>query len=148
MYLQSMVKAVAVCPTIGEITVSSNCEGQPFSITVSGLVNMAQADNGEQDYGISFYALTGGAPEDRYDSPEFGRIGIVPFSELGEGGTSATLSITDPGRIATVDINPIVIATLDATPTDQACRPFATITRQVNFKPFVDLAAPGNFCLN
>lgn len=142
------VKAVAVCPTIGEITVSSNCEGQPFSITVSGLANMAQADNGEQDYGVSFYALTGGAPEDRYDSPEFGRIGIVPFSELGEGGTSATLSITDPGRIATVDINPIVIATLDATPTDQACRPFATITRQVNFKPFVDLAVPGNFCLN
>ena len=140
--------AVNVCPTLGELTFSSNCEGQAFTITVSGLENMAQADNGEQDYGISFYALTSGEPEDRYDSPIFGRIGIVPFSELGEGGTSATLSITNPGQIASIDINPRLIATLDATPTDGACRPFATITRQVNFKPFVDLAAPGNFCLD
>lgn len=140
--------AVNVCPTIGEITVSSTCERQPFSITVSGLENMAQADNGEQDYGISFYAISSGEPEDRYVSPIFGRVGIVPFSELGDGGTSATLSITDPGRIASIDINPLIIATLDATPADGTCRPFATITRQVNFKPFVDLAAPGNFCLD
>ena len=36
----------AVCPTIGELSFSSTCQGQPFSITVSGLDNMAEADNG------------------------------------------------------------------------------------------------------
>lgn len=136
--------AVNICPTIGEITVSSTCGGQPFSITVSGLENMAQADNGEQDYGISFYALLSGDPEDLYGS-SFGRIGIVPFSELGDGGASATLLI-DENLIDFVDVNPLIIAILDATPADAACRPFATLTRQVNTKPFVSLAAPGNFC--
>lgn len=140
--------AVNVCPTLGELTFSSNCQGQAFSITVSGLENMAQADNGEQDYGVSFYALLSGDPEGPYDDPTFGRIGIVPFGELGDDGASATLSITNPGQIAGIDINPILIAILDATPADGECRPFATITRQVNAKPFVDLAAPGNFCAN
>lgn len=144
--LVEVTMPVVVCPTIGEISFSSTCGGQPFSITVSGLENMAQADNGEQDYGISFYALLSGVPEDRYSDPGFGRIGMVPFSELGDGGSSATLSITDPNFIAYVDANPLIIAILDATPTDAECRPFATNTRQVNFKPFVSLPAPGNFC--
>lgn len=136
--------AVNVCPTIGEITVSSTCEGQPFSITVSGLENMAQADNGELDYGISFYALISGDAESLYGS-SFARIGIVPFSDLGDGGASATLLI-DGNLIGFVDVNPLIFAILDATPADAACRPFATLTRQVNTKPFVSLAAPGNFC--
>ena len=113
--------APAICPTIGEITVSSTCEGQPFSITVNGLENMAQADNGEQDYGIRFFAFLSADPESVYDDLEFGNIGTVPFAELSADGASATLTATE-------------------------CRPFATTTRQVNFKPFVDLTAPSSFC--
>lgn len=137
----------AVCPTIGEISFSSTCAGQPFSITVSGLGNMAQADNGEQDYGISFYALLSAVPEDRYSDPDFGRIGMVPFSELGDGGASATLSVPE-NLIGYVDVNPLIIAILDATPADAECRPFSTTDRQVNSKPFVQLATPGNLCLD
>lgn len=135
---------VSVCPTIGELSFSSTCEGQPFSITVSGLENMAQADNGEQDYGISFYALLSGNPEDLYGS-DFSRIGIVPFSDLGDGGSSATLLI-DGNLIGFVDINPLIIAILDATPADETCRPASTMTRQVNFKPLVNITAPSSFC--
>nr|MBX2871884.1 hypothetical protein [Saprospiraceae bacterium] len=138
--------AVTVCPTIGELNFSSTCQGQPFSISVSGLENMAQADNGEQDYGISFHALLSGDPADLYGS-DFSRIGTVPFSELGDGGSSATLLI-DGNLIGFVDFNPLIIAILDATPADAECRPFATITRQVNSKPFVDLATPGNLCVD
>ena len=84
---------------------------------------MAQVDNGEQDYGISFYAILSGDPADRYDDPTFARIGIVPFAELGDNGTSATLSITG-FLINNLDVNPLIIATLDKTPTAAECRPF------------------------
>ncbi len=134
------VKAVAVCPTIGEVTVSSTCAGQPFSITVSGLENMAQTDNGERDYGINIYAfISVDEPTNLYggSSP----IGTVPFSELSSDGTSATLLI-DENLLAFVDINPQIYAILDATPADAACRPFSTTTRQPTFAPSVSFTAP------
>lgn len=132
---------VAVCPALGEITVTPACEGEPYTIMVTGLENMAMADNNERDYGITFHAvLTVG---NIYDTPDFAKIGTVPFSELTDGGTKATFSPT-----VIDDVNTLIVARLDAVPADATCRPQLSVQREVKFKPSINLTPPQNYCLD
>ena len=102
---------------------------------------------GEQDYGITFYALLSNDDPAGLYGDDFGQIGSVPFSALSDEGTSATFSVPE-NFIDFVDANSLIIAILDASPADAECRPFSSATRQVNTKPSVSLAVPGNFCLD
>jgi len=132
----------AVCPTIGELTVTPACASEPFTITVTGLENMAQADNGERDYGITFHAVSslGGSI---YDDPDFAVIGTVPFSALTNGGTTATFT---PPNID--NLNTLIVARLDAVPAAADCRPQVSLQREVFTAPFVSFAAPADLSLN
>lgn len=132
----------AVCPTIGEMTITPACEGAPYTITVSGLENMAKADNNERDYGLTFHALLslGG---DIYETLDFFVIGTVPFSALSNGGTTATFT---PPFID--DLNLLIVARLDAVPAAANCRPQTSLTRVIENKPFIQLAAPPHSCVD
>lgn len=137
------VKAVAVCPTIGEMTITPVCQGESYTITVTGLENMAQASNGERDYGIAFYAFLSADVSTVYSiggTP----FATVPFAELGDDGTTATLVVSAENLIRLTEDNPLIIAILDATPADEACRPGLSVTREFTFAPSVSFTAPAD----
>jgi len=130
---------VATCPTIGSITIEPNpvCVDGTVTITVSGLENMAQADNGVQDYGIRIQNLLSGG--DPYESPDFAIIGTISFDQLGNGGTTAVLSDFKPDGA-----NNLFRAFLTPTPTDVACRPFVSVDLSFNQPPSVSYTAPAD----
>lgn len=125
------VFALITCPTLGTITAPENaCVGGTFEISIAGLMDMAQADNGATDYGITFvYATMGNTLTNPYDAadPNYGgSLGTVDFASL-TGDTPnqiATLSGTGsslaPGTYR-------IYAILTPTPNDPTCRPFAEV---------------------
>lgn len=132
-----------VCPTVGPVAASpgSLCQDAMFDVTVTGLMNMASADNNDADYGIRFVAhaatttnpYTGGT-----------NLATVAFGSLGGGGTSASItgqSITTPGTY-------FIYAVLSPTPADTDCRPSAMTTLTVNANPEVSFTALADVCVD
>lgn len=129
------------CPTIGSITFDPMpaCRGQLVTITVSGLQNMAAADNGDQDYGISIVdkRLT--------NDPYNGIVGTtIPFDQLENGGTTATWTVS--ANFA--NSNFPIAAILSPTPADANCRPFVEIDLIINPSPSVTFTAPADIFIN
>ncbi len=126
------------CPTIGSVVVDPNpfCEGSTGTITVSGLENMAQTDNGDQDYGIAyaFFTIIGDDPYNK-----FGDIGSISFEQLSNGGTTAVFE-----NVPLTDFNPILAVYLTPTPADAACRPFLTVNLEEITSPSVSFTAPAD----
>ncbi|MEM8907459.1 MAG: hypothetical protein AAGD05_06400, partial [Bacteroidota bacterium] len=136
--------APVVCPTVDAASLSEStvCANAPFNATATGLANMAQSDNNEQDFGIEFVAFTS-TPADPYMGGT--SLGVVPFGSLTAGGTTAALVGATLATAGTYT----VYAILEPTPTDMTCRPSAvTASIQVDPAPAPTASSPGNFCTN
>ena len=131
-----------VCPTIGGATISESavCTNEPFNVSATGLTDMGQSDNNEQDFGIEFVAFTS-APADPYSGGL--SLGTVPFGDIAGGVANfngATIGIAGTYT---------VYAILFPAPTEMTCRPFATTTSiTVTASPTPTATSPGDFCSN
>jgi|GEM_PF-3330139 len=121
-----------VCPEIAAVeTGGSFCVGETIDLTVSGISNILQSQNGESDFGILVGAFNGtlSNPDPYTTTP-----GIV----LNNGNP-----ITVNGNTATLTgIGPLnnsgaftVVAYLSNLPQDATCRPTAVATIVVNNNP-------------
>jgi len=125
-----------VCPGItGTVTASGNCVARVFTLTVTGLQNMAMATNNEQNYGIKFVAFAN-ATSNPYSGGTL--LGTVPFADLTGGGTIASLL----AEFYTADPDLFIYAILDATPGDAACVPAAQTVIAMNALPVVSISLP------
>ena len=132
-----------VCPTVGPVAASpgSLCQDAMFDVTVTGLMNMASADNNDADYGIRFVAHAA-TTTDPYTGGT--NLATVAFGSLGGGGTSASItgqSIATPGTY-------FIYAILSPTPADTDCRPSAMTTLTVNANPEVSFTALADVCVD
>ncbi|MEQ8706255.1 MAG: PQQ-binding-like beta-propeller repeat protein [Phaeodactylibacter sp.] len=120
---QMIVTAMIDCPSVGAVStsVSNVCANDPFDVTATGLANLANADNNEQDFGIQFRAFTS-TPADPYVGGIV--LGTVPFGSLTGGNTTAALVGTSSATSGTLE----VYAILNPAPTDVNCRPSAMTT--------------------
>ncbi|MBK8556829.1 MAG: hypothetical protein IPL65_14115 [Lewinellaceae bacterium] len=127
-----------VCPTVGTATVSTPgvCVGDPFTLTVSGLQNMAMSANNEKDYGIRFMTFAN-ATSDPYSGGT--PIGSVAFANLTGGGTTATLAGVTSN---TATPNLFIYAILDAVPGDLSCMPYAQTSIAIHALPMVSISLP------
>ncbi|MEM6397609.1 MAG: hypothetical protein AAF741_14770 [Bacteroidota bacterium] len=112
-----------VCPTLGAINNPSiSCPGDDATFTVTGLTNMAEADNNILDFGLRFVAFSGTVPPaDPYVGSDFD-LGSVPFVSLTNGNTEAAIStgsILPPGSYT-------IYTLLNPAPADMSCRPVAS----------------------
>ncbi len=130
------VEPAVVCPTIGDIISSPNpiCVGDVATFTVTGLENMAQADNGEQDYGISFIQSSS-TDIDPYTQGTL--LGTVSFENLEDGGTSASIELP---ALAAGEFN--IYARLFINPSDETCRPFSQGVANILNLPNVTFTVP------
>lgn len=133
-----------LCPALGNATVSASavCINDAFNVTVSDLQNMAMSDNNEQDYGVKFVAFSD-AIGDPYNGGNL--LGTVPFVDLTNNGTTATLSGIS---INTADPNLFIYAILDANSSDVACLPNATAMIEVVDNPIVFISDPIDLCFS
>ncbi|MEM6770943.1 MAG: hypothetical protein AAF597_10190, partial [Bacteroidota bacterium] len=109
-----------VCPTVGSVAVADPtvCAGNEFNVTASGLADLAQADNNEQDFGVEFVAFAT-TPADPYAGGT--SLGTEPFGSLTAGGTEAALVASPITEAGTYEI----YAILSPAPSDPTCRPSA-----------------------
>ncbi|MEL7425639.1 MAG: hypothetical protein AAFN81_21790, partial [Bacteroidota bacterium] len=139
----SLVTSMPInCPTIGAVSPapSSVCEGDPFNLTATGLMDMDMASNTEQDFGIEFVAFTS-TPGDPYSGGT--SLGTVSFVSLTAANTTAALvgaTLATPGSYE-------VYAILSPAPTDATCRPSAMTSVTVNANPSVTLNITTNSTL-
>jgi gliding motility-associated-like protein len=133
------------CPEISAIDfVDEICAGETFDIIASGLVNMAQSQNAEADFGIEFVRFDGSTPP---SDPYIGgnAIGIVDHDNLNGTSPDQTASlntnITDEGTYQ-------ICAILEPESAEPDCRPFACKTIIINGKPQVSLSGTQSFCPN
>jgi hypothetical protein len=133
-----------ICPGFGGSSSPARvCAGGNFSVSVLNLSNMAQAANGEANFGIDFvyFAAPTGTP---YTGGTL--LGSVPFASLGGGGTSATLSITNTTLPAG---NYFVYGILNPTPANANCRPAQNFSFEVVPGPTVfNVTGGGAVCEN
>ena len=133
-----------LCPALGNATVSASavCIDNGFNITVTDLQNMAMSDNNEQNYGVRFVAFA-----DATSNPYSGGnlLGTVPFGNLTNNGTTATLSGIS---INTADPNLFIYAILDVNSSDVACLPNATAMIEIVDNPIVFISAPADLCIS
>ena len=119
--------SASICPTFGGTSNAlAVCPNGTLSLSVTGLSNMSQVDNGAANYGITFVAFPA-AVMDPYTAPGGTTLGTVTFANLGGGGTSATLSITNPLPTGSY----VAYAILNPTPGDAGCRPSAQFNFQI-----------------
>jgi hypothetical protein len=106
-------------------------------------MNMAAADNNDQDYGISFIAFSSPTAD-----PYVGGgilVGSINFIDFTDGGSTATL----PSVILPIQGTYNLYAVLFPTPDDTDCRPFAmSADLTVQDNPSVAILSPGDFCLD
>ncbi len=130
----------AICPTIGSMVIEPNpvCPDGTITITVSGLENMAKADNGDQDFGIRIvkYLSSSGPP---YSSVP--TVGTVSFDQLTNGGTTAVFSDITPDGI---NGNNRYAAILSPAPTDIECRPYMELDLTYINTSSVSFTAPAD----
>ncbi|WP_044085316.1 T9SS type A sorting domain-containing protein [Lewinella cohaerens] len=131
----------SICPTIGTVSgPSSICSNQSFTLTASGLENMAMADNDEQNYSINFVVSTVSTTNPYVNTSV---LGTVPFNEL--TGTNTTAILED---ITTNFPNSTLYfyAILGDLPDNDNCRPFAELVLQNDQTPTVSFTALADLC--
>ncbi|MEL6867698.1 MAG: T9SS type A sorting domain-containing protein, partial [Bacteroidota bacterium] len=132
-----------VCPSLGTLVSSefSICQTESSQFTISGLENMGASFNNSQNFGISFVAFND-PTINPYNGGEV--LGVVPFNDLGSGGTTATLnaSFNNP------DPSLYIYALLSPAPDDGDCRPSSLATLSVNAFPIIDFPNLGTSCIN
>jgi hypothetical protein len=138
-----MVNDVDICPALGSIIGPDViCTGEAFSLTVNGLENMAMADNDQQDYGITFVAFT---PSTDNPYANGTSLGSVPFGDLTNDGTTATLD----NIFSNFPEGPLFIyAILTELPEDEDCRPFAEVEIANSVTPMATFTAPADIVVD
>lgn len=117
LFFQS-VTAVAQtpCPTIGGLDAPATfCEGFPFTVYATGLENLDQAENGEENFELSLVYLPQGSMDDPY------LAGVFIDQAAPAGGTAEFFEVGD--QLAPGNYDLYVILTPD--PSDPTCRPSA-----------------------
>jgi len=122
-----------VCPLIGQIETSTTvCVGNIIDITINGISNTLQSENGETDFGILIGAYNGSITNpDPYST--------APQLVLNSGNTLTP----DNGSVTLNGIGPLnnsgiftIVAYLSPTPTgDVSCQPVAVIEVMINEAP-------------
>jgi hypothetical protein len=133
-----------ICPTIGSLALEPTqlCRRDSLTFIASGLENMAQANNGEQNYGIRFVVFSN-AVSDPYNFNLTNNIGEVSFEDLSEGGTEAVFK-TSTNFVG----ERWAYAILSTTPADVACRPFVEFMFTSAEIPVVSFTAPADIFEN
>ena len=129
------------CPTIGAASpsVTTACEFEFFTVTATGLSDMAMSANGEQNFGIRFVLF-----DSPTDDPYTGGISLssIPFDGLGANGTTAMSNefgiSAGPNQI---------YAVLQPAPADSDCRPYAVTTVNIATSP-ASFSLSSTVCLN
>ncbi|MCC6283595.1 MAG: hypothetical protein IT262_23520, partial [Saprospiraceae bacterium] len=144
--LNPAVGCNTICPTFsGSTNPSLVCNGGDFSFAVTGLTNMAQADNNETNFGINFVVFPA-AVADPYTAPGGTLLGSVPFASLGGGGTTATLTIMNTTLLVG---NYVAYGILSPVPANISCRLKATFNFEVVQGPeLFNVTGGGSTCEN
>lgn len=137
----------SVCPTIGSVSIEpmAFCDGDSVTVTVSGLANMAAADNGDQDFGIILENALDFFGNSPYPTISIPTTPNITFDQLTNDGTTAIIENFRPGFPSG---NPMLVAYLSPNPTDENCRPFVEITMNASADPFVSFTAPDDIFEN
>ena len=124
--------SIFVCPEIAAVnTDSPYCVGETIDITVTGIANTLQTENGESDFGILIGAYNGEVlnPDPYTSTPNIVLNFNNPFTP-----NAGTVTLADIGPINNEGIFTIV-AYLAEIPQDASCRPSASVIAVVNDSP-------------
>ncbi|MGE5355419.1 MAG: gliding motility-associated C-terminal domain-containing protein [Deltaproteobacteria bacterium] len=135
------------CPVIGDISVNPDavCEDNSFSLTASGLQNMAQILNTVTNYGIEFVIHAGAtAPADPYSGGT--SLGIVPFANLTGTHPNQTASLNNISSTSFAAGQYWICAILNPTPANQDCQVFQCLPFTISPSPTASLGGTFEFC--
>ncbi len=137
--------ACFACPVIGSSIVPANiCAGNNFNVSAAGLDDMANAQNQETNFGISFvYSLGATAPANAYIGGT--SLGTVPFSSLTGADPNQMAALNGVGGALAAGTYQ-VCAILAPTPTAVTCRPQVCKTIVINPNPTLSITQPASVC--
>jgi|GEM_PF-1683767 len=135
------------CPILTALTDPSDvCAGSPFSsLAATGLDDMAGADNGVADVGITFTSfLSATPPADAYTGGT--NLATVSFAALTGVDPSQTATATDVANSLAAGTYQICAILSDVTGFDPSCRPQVCQTVVVNPLPTLTITNPAPVC--
>ncbi len=137
--------ACFACPVIGSSIVPANvCAGNNFNVSAAGLDDMANAQNQETNFGISFvYSLGATAPANAYIGGT--SLGTVPFASLTGADPNQMAALNGVGGALAAGTYQ-VCAILAPTPTAVTCRPQVCKTIVINPNPTLSITQPASVC--